>query len=271
MSFLKSIGRVGLAVGTGGISELASGGALGGALGLSKGKGENIVDPYAGDKAALIAQLKARANGSTPSLAEAQTNKNLGMALNNQVSAIRSAPGLNPALQARLASQAGQQAATDIAQQGTVAKLAEQDANTAQLSNLITGASAQEMNRQQAEGTAENARFARFGQAAGAAGTAIAGFSDENAKENIKDTKGEARSFVDHLKGKLYEYKDDGMGQGVHVGIMAQDLEKSPLGKSMVFEDGGVKKVDYAKGFGAVLAAVTEINDKLKALESKRG
>ena len=103
------------------------------------------------------------------------------------------------------------------------------------------------------------------------AGMAMAGKSDENSKENIKDTKDEARSFVDHLKGKMYEYKDESDGSGVHVGIMAQDLEKSPLGKSMVFEDNGVKKVDYAKGFGAVLAAVTEINDKLKALESKRG
>lgn len=251
-----------------------------GTLGLSDKVGltneQQAVEPlaYKADQAELIAKLKARADGTGPSLAEAQTKKNMGDVLSNQVSAVRSAPGLNPALQARLAGQAGQQASTDAAQQGTIAKLAERDAAEQLLGNQILGAQGANMNQAKMENEAANAQANRWTQVIGAAGSAaasMAGKSDENSKENISNTNGEARSFVDELKGKLYEYKDSNDGQGMHVGIMAQDLEKSPLGKSMVFEDKGVKKVDYAKGFGAVLAAVTEINDKLKALESKRG
>lgn len=246
---------------------------IGGVLGLSEGKGENISNAYSADQADLIAKLKARASGTMPSLAEAQTKKNMGDVLNNQVSAIRSAPGLNPALQARLATQAGQQAATDTAQQGTIAKLAEQDAAYGQLGSAVMGAGNQDITRQANEGTAQNNRFDRFGKIASGAGSAVSSFaalSDETQKENIHDSEGAGRDLIDHLKGKLYEYKDgEANGEGVHVGIMAQDLEKSPLGKSMVFEENGSKKVDFGKGFGAVLAAVTEINDKLKQLESK--
>lgn len=242
--------------------------SIGKALGFSEGKGEQITDPFEKDKQSLIQQLKQRSMGYEPSLAEEQTKQNIGKALNSTVSAIRSSPGLNPALQARLGSQANQQAATDAVQLGTQARLAEQQQATDQLSNAILGSSSQSIGKQQSEGQAESSRIGRFGQVAGGIGTAIAA-SDKNSKENISDSGGEARDLLDHLKGKLYEYKDDSNGDGVHVGIMAQDLEKSPLGRSMVIDDGGMKKVDFGKGFGAVLAAVTEIDDKLKKLESK--
>lgn len=246
--------------------------SIGSALGLKKGKGESIVDPFESDKTNLIQQLKQRSMGYEPSLAEEQTKQNIGKALNSTVSAIRSSPGLNPALQARLGAQANQQAATDAVQLGTQARLAEQGQATEQLGNAILGSSGQAVNKQQAEGQAENARTSRFGQVLGGAGQAASGIakiSDERAKTNIDDSDGKARDLLDHLKGKLYEYKDDSNGEGVHVGIMAQDLEKSPLGRSMVIDEGGMKKVDFGKGFGAVLAAVTEIDDKLKKLESK--
>lgn len=246
-------------------------GSVGKAFGLSSGKGENITNPYEADQKEFIRKLQARASGYEPSLAEEQTKQNLGKALNNTVSAIRSSPGLNPALQARLGSQAGQQASNEMVQQGTMAKLAEQGQATDQLGAAIFGAGNQAMQKQQAEGAAENARYGRMGQMIAGGGSAAAAMaSDEKAKENISNSNGEARDFLDHLKGKLYEYKDEGQfGEGKHVGIMAQDLEKSPLGRSMVFEENGTKKVDFAKGFGAVLAAVTEIDDKLKSIEGK--
>jgi hypothetical protein len=241
--------------------------SIGGVLGLSKGKGENINNPYAADQKDLIEKLKTRAFGiGQPSMAEEQTKQNMANVLQDQVSAVRSSPGLNPALQARLIQNAGQNAQTEVAKQGTIAKLAEQDANVNQLSNAVMGAGNQEIGRQQAEGQAQGSRYDRFGKTLSAVGTAMAA-SDERSKKNIHDTQGEASDLIDHLKGKLYEYKDNSNGEGVHVGIMAQDLEKSPLGRSMVFEENGMKKVDFGKGFGAVLAAVTEINDRLKDLE----
>lgn len=243
--------------------------SIGGALGLKKGKGESINNPYRLQQEGLINQLQARASGFEPSMEEEKTKQNLGRALGGTVSAIRSSPGLNPALQARLASQAGQQAQTDIVQQGTLARLAEKDQATNSLTSALFGISGQEMQRQQAEGQAEGQRMDRFGKVMSGAGTAAVAMSDKNEKANIKDSDGKALDLVDHLKGKLYEYKDSSNGEGVHVGIMAQDLEKSPLGRSMVFEENGAKKVDFAKGFGAVLAALTEINDKVKLIEGK--
>ena len=52
---------------------------------------------------------------------------------------------------------------------------------------------------------------------------------------------------------------------------MAQDLEKAgPVGKSMVEDTPMGKLVNYGKGFGAVLAAQAHLNQRLKALESKK-
>ena len=246
---------------------------LGGALGLNKGKGENVTNPYERDQRALVDRLARRANGYEPSMAQEQSNQALGKSLQSQVSAIRSSPGLNPALQARLINQAGQQNASDIVQQGTLARIAEREGADNALGQALFNAGSQEMARQNSEAQNENARRSRFGQVASGAGQGVAAYaamSDEREKENISDSDGKASDFLNKLKGKLYEYKDESNGPGVHVGIMAQDLEKTPLGKAMVFEEDGAKKVDYGKGFGAVLAAMTEINDRLKELEGNK-
>jgi len=239
---------------------------------------------YQSQQQELIDRLRARANGTTPSLAAFATNANQGNALNNTMAQLNSSSGLNPALQARLAAQAGQQNQSDIAQQGTAAQMQEQQQADQALGNQILGAQGSSLAQSTADVNAQNAQANRLAGLLGAGGQAAVAFankpsapsdpsgtSDRNAKEDIESSDGSARDFIDHLKGKLYEYKDKADGEGVHVGIMAQDLEKSPLGKPMVFEEGGVKKIDYGKGFGALLGAVAEINDKLKELESKKG
>lgn len=231
--------------------------------------------PYMSAQNDLIKRLQDRATGVAPSLAEAQTNKNINMAYHNQLSALNTDNGMNAAQRAMLAGQAGQQAQTDIAQQGTMARLAERDNADNAIGSQILGAQGQQQQSNQLDAANYNASQARNTQLisgiGSAATTAAVMASDKNAKENISNSDGSASDFLDHLKGKLYEYKDSANGEGKHVGIMAQDLEKSALGKSMVFEEGGIKKVDFGKGFGALLAATTEINDKLKALEAKRG
>ena len=52
---------------------------------------------------------------------------------------------------------------------------------------------------------------------------------------------------------------------------MAQDLEKAgSLGKNMVEEnEEGVKMVNYAKGYGAILAAQAHLNKRLDEIEKK--
>ena len=40
--------------------------------------------------------------------------------------------------------------------------------------------------------------------------------------------------FLDSLYAHQYNYKNDAHGKGKQVGVMAQDLEKTQLGKQMV-------------------------------------
>lgn len=106
-------------------------------------------------------------------------------------------------------------------------------------------------------------------------GSMFGGMSDKNSKTNIKDAKPEVQDFLDSVGSpKKYEYKDSKKdhpmaGEGEHISPMAQDLEKTSMGKGMVKDTPDGKIVDYAKGFGAMLAAQGEINERLKALEGK--
>lgn len=98
--------------------------------------------------------------------------------------------------------------------------------------------------------------------------------SDRNSKTNIRDADKEISAFLDGLKAFAYEYKEDlkgksGYGHGEFISVMAQDLEKSDIGRSMVFEGEHGKMVDYAKGFGFMLAANVSLHERLKRLEEK--
>ena len=107
---------------------------------------------------------------------------------------------------------------------------------------------------------------------------AVAALSDKNSKQSMKSysDKSIKKDFLDKLEAYTYEYKDKykddpKAGEGRHMSVMAQDLEKAgPLGKNMVKEnEEGVKMVDYAKGYGAILAAQAHLNKRLDELEKK--
>jgi len=107
-----------------------------------------------------------------------------------------------------------------------------------------------------------------------AIGTAIAAYaafsSDIRAKTNISPGSGEVESFLDALNSYKYEYKDPnapGSDAGMFVGVMAQDLEKTPMGASFVQDTPRGKMVDYGHGLAAILASQANIHDRLKHLE----
>lgn len=105
-------------------------------------------------------------------------------------------------------------------------------------------------------------------QGAGSAGAAL--LSDERLKKNVKPAEKESYQFLDSLKPHSYEYKDpnlEGAGPGKHVSVMAQELEKTPLGKQMVKEGPSGKMVDYAQGMAQMLAAQADLHERLKAIE----
>lgn len=94
----------------------------------------------------------------------------------------------------------------------------------------------------------------------------MSAFSDERVKE-----------LLDTAQAHDYEYKDQykdlpGAGEGRFVSPMAQELQKTELGKSMVKEGpDGKLMVDYGKGFGTILAAQAYLNERLNELEAKKG
>jgi len=105
----------------------------------------------------------------------------------------------------------------------------------------------------------------------GAIGTVLAGFakSDIRAKTNIAPGSGEVESFLDALNSYKYEYKDPSASDetGMFIGVMAQDLEKTPMGASFVKDTPKGKMVDYGHGLAAILASQANIHDRLRHLE----
>lgn len=104
----------------------------------------------------------------------------------------------------------------------------------------------------------------------------LAMMSDEERKENKRSaSEDDIRSSIQDLMSKLkaYEYKykePQEEFEGNQLGIMAQDLEKSEMGKEMVSEDEkGRKMVDVAKSSLAALAGVSDLDERLRKLEGK--
>lgn len=93
-----------------------------------------------------------------------------------------------------------------------------------------------------------------IGQVGG--GAAGAAFSDERLKTNIQQvTQEEIQELKAHVKPFLFNYIDDKYGKGDWVGVMAQDLEKTKLGKHVVFKDeNGKLKINLDKAVSLCLA-----------------
>lgn len=83
---------------------------------------------------------------------------------------------------------------------------------------------------------------------AGAAGGVAALFSDSRLKTNVVPLKkSELKEMRKHLKAVRFNYINDEHGEGDWAGVMAQDLEKSKIGRMLVSEKDGKKVVDMKK------------------------
>ncbi len=94
------------------------------------------------------------------------------------------------------------------------------------------------------------------GQFGGGLGQMI---SDERMKSNVKDGSAKAQQFLDEISAK--EYDVNGKRD---FGVMAQDLPED-----MVKDMGGIKTIP--QGFGKVIAALGQIDKRLKKIEETTG
>lgn len=127
--------------------------------------------------------------------------------------------------------------------------------------NLGTGLSNNLTGYGNAQGAANIAKGNQENQLLGQAAMAAAMyFSDSRLKENIKPLNDDdMKEMKQHLKAYAFNYKSNEHGQGDWVGVMAQDLEKSKLGRTLVVHDNfGNKMIDIRKVLSMFLATMAE-------------
>ncbi len=246
---------------------------------------------YQDQQAALANQLSQQAQGQgiSGTLAQSLLQRSQDQNLAQSRALAGSARGnINPALLQRQMMQqnaiGNQQLGTQAAQFGMQQQLgaqqqlggllnnaAGQGLNYEQLSfqNALEQArnklAAQQINAQTAQGNTQ-ARAQTMGGLISGGASAAAALSDERMKKDITDGSKDIRGFLDAIGTHKYNYKDEKYGKGPQVSVMAQELEKTPVGKQMVVETEHGKVVDYGKGFAAILAAQADLNKRLKSM-----
>lgn len=243
----------------------------------SMGRGPSVADAQlrqATDRNINAAASMAASGRGPGATASAYNANNMAAGANQQAAADSGQLRLQEQLQARqlLGSALGQTRGQDQ----NLAALQLQD--KAQRDSLVQkymqmGYDADQANRQAALDMEKLKNEAYKGGSGGGSflGGLFSSMSDEREKTNIKAADKKLSEFLDALDAHSYEYKDPKNGHGRRISVMAQELEKSELGKEFVFEAEGRKRVDYGKGLGTMLAAQAALHKRIKKLEASRG
>lgn len=93
--------------------------------------------------------------------------------------------------------------------------------------------------------------------------------SDERAKTAIAPATDKLRAFMDAIHAHAYQYKDPRDGVGTFTSPMAQELERTDLGKQAVINTPRGKMVDYARLGGVNLAAVSVVHREQERLRKE--
>lgn len=120
----------------------------------------------------------------------------------------------------------------------------------------------------------ETKQKAQAGLLSTAGSIAGAIFSDERVKTDVKDVpKKTLGAFLASLKGKSYNYKSpeyDHDPGDKHVGVMAQSLEKTKLGKSAVKEMDGTKQISLGRALQLLMAGEGHLYREIQGLKKAR-
>lgn len=116
---------------------------------------------------------------------------------------------------------------------------------------------------------------ARAAAQQGAMNTAIGlgalAFSDVNLKDNVSPVMNPIHQMLDQLEGYQWEYKNPEHGEGIHYGVLAQDLQKSEVGANLVVETPEGLAVDNQKLVHTLLATTVLMHKEIKALKKQLG
>ncbi|MFL6601835.1 MAG: tail fiber domain-containing protein [Steroidobacteraceae bacterium] len=101
-------------------------------------------------------------------------------------------------------------------------------------------------------------------------------WSDIHSKDALGDVNdAEIDRFLSSVKPKEFKYNDSakaaGAPDGDQTGVLAQDVEKSKIGKRLVTKDPktGYKQIDVPQTVGTLLATAASLNSRLKKVEGR--
>lgn len=212
-----------------------------------------------------------------------------------QAQALSMGPG-NAALGARMAMQQGSLGRRDAAGKGAMADVAARLGATQQMTGALQGMRGQDqklmlgMSRLELQQAMSQGRLGmsyedmlarRYGSSIGQptqgesnramVGQAI-GFggmiaSDRKLKKNVRAGAEAADEFMSSMKPRTFRYKDRKFGEGEHLGVMAQDMERSTIGRGVVTKTPHGKMLNMRKLQSGLVASVVRLNDRLRELE----
>jgi hypothetical protein len=94
--------------------------------------------------------------------------------------------------------------------------------------------------------------------------------SDRRGKRDIRAGDSDANDFMNALDAYMFRYRDESRNEPRRLGVMAQDLEESDIGREMVHETPRGKVVDTKRATMAALAALASLHDRVKRLEGRQ-
>lgn len=182
-------------------------------------------------------------------------------------------------LQNRSANDAQNQFYTNQGANLDTTNLQAQIAKQGEMDQAIS-ADQQQQNINNGQAAASSQRTSQtVGQVAATTGAVLAAaVSDRREKTDIRSADHKMQSFLDAMgKAKEYQYRHPGApGQapGRHVGPMAQELERSEVGKRLVSQGpNGTKQVAFGSphAVASAFAALASMNERLKKVEASKG
>ncbi len=176
--------------------------------------------------------------------------------------------------QAELANRAQMDSATQAYMQMGMSREEAQQKALAEMEALKAQqrTSANQVNAGVAQANLDTEMKHKGGLLSAAGGAFGAMLSDRRAKENISDGGKGIDELMGALKPKRFDYKKEHGGEKDFVGFMAQDAERSALGRTLVRQtDRGDKMIDAPRALMAALAATSRLHHRLSKIEGGRG
>lgn len=193
-------------------------------------------------------------NRNTQTSADAQRQYELGRAVG--ATRINQANG-NAGLARRFAGAS----VNDAASQGNVAAAILRSAQEGKQYDMAL----QDLGTQQGIGRNEDKKQASIMGAAGnVVSSGVKMFSDETIKKDVLDITDFTKQTLGALTPYQFQYSEDVGMKGNVIGVMAQDLEKSATGRTLVMDHEGKKAIDVTRAVSFILASLADLNKRLE-------